>query len=335
MDSYTQKRISEYNEILGRFDDLIAFEALRELGVFFLVLEGPMSLEALAAATSTHPERLRPFIDLVVNLGFLQRTVVGVGLLPGDEAVFGPEGPCGPNVQPGTLEAMTRRRGQAVSVLKSNTPLPSAATGGDVEQEKRDEFYAHVHAYSRTIAVEVAQILGHEGVRRIADLGCGPGTYTAALLDRCPQASSVSLDRPLARDFVTRLLDEAGHGDRSEFFAGDMLTDDFGDGFDLILGSEIIHNFGIEQNRVLIGRATERLQSGGRLAIKDAWVESDRSGPLSALRFGIALAIFAEHGGVYSSAEVVEWMNEAGLVYEDTHMLESNPGCYVVVGRKP
>jgi SAM-dependent methyltransferase len=334
MDSYTRNRVLAYNEILGRLDDLVALESVRELGIFALLLHGPMSLQEIASSTSTNPERLRPFIDLVVKLGFLLRTVDGIALLPGDEAVFGPQGPCGEDVQPGSLEAMTRRRGQAVSILRHDTPLASAATGHDVEQEKRDEFLAHVHAYSRTTAIEVAQILGHDGVRRIADLGCGPGTYTAALLDRCPHASSVSVDRAQAKDFVTRVLKEAGHADRSEFFAGDMLKDDFGHGFDLILGSEIVHNFGVEQNRLLVRRAAERLKAGGCLAIKDAWVEPDRSGPLAALRFGVALAIFAHKGTVYTSAEVVEWMSEAGLTYESTHRLESNPDVYVVVGRK-
>jgi hypothetical protein len=129
MDSYTRNRVLAYNEILGRLDDLVALESVRELGIFALLLHGPMSLQEIASSTSTNPERLRPFIDLVVKLGFLLRTVDGIALLPGDEAVFGPQGPCGEAVQPGSLEAMTRRRGQAVSILRHDTPLASYHCG--------------------------------------------------------------------------------------------------------------------------------------------------------------------------------------------------------------
>ena len=207
--------------------------------------------------------------------------------------------------------------------------------GGDIDQAKRDAFFEQVHAYSQRVAAEVAELLGADEIRRIADLGCGPGTYSMALLDRCPQASAVLVDRPMAANFIGALAERSGHQARTEFIPGDMLSDDFGADFDLVLGSEIIHNFGAAQNRQLLRRIAERLRPGGRVAIKDAWVEADRSGPLGALRFGLALALFSPEGGLYAAAEVIEWMADAGLVHEATHRLTTNPGSYVVVGRAP
>jgi SAM-dependent methyltransferase len=321
-----QQRTAMYNEVLDRLDDLVALESLRSLGVFHRLLEGPLPLGQLVQGGES-PARLRPFLDLVVQLGFLQRKGETYSLVPGDEAMF--QDPCGLGC--GDLLLYLKRRGSAVEVLRSDQPLESGSTGGSVTQEMRTHFLSHVHSLSGDVAEEVASLLSDRSIRRIADLGCGPGTYTVSLLQRFREAEAVMVDRPNTAAYVQALCEAEGVGDRASFWAADILEEDYGSGYDLILLSEVIHNFGPPANRALLEGIARRLAPGGIVAIKD----DDSRGSLRNLRFGVALAIFSSNGGLYSESEVLGWLESSGLRHLESTHLKTSPGKYLILAEKP
>ena len=334
MDPILKARIRDYDSILSGLDNLVALEAVRELGIFELLLAGARSSQQLAETVGASPKRLGPFLDLVVHLGFLRKEGEQYALVAGDEELFDPEGPCAGRLGVGSLSNFLRRRGSAVDVLRNDEAVKAAATGGSVGEEKRNSFLAHAHSRSGEVAAEVASLIARPEVQRIADLGCGPGTYTVALLRACPEATAVMVDREETQSFVRSLLAERGLEDRASFVGADYLEDDFGTDFDLVLISENIHNLGEEDNQRLIQRVADRLAPGGRVVVKDRSIETDRSGPVDALQFAVALAIFADQGGVYSADEVMGWTLAAGLSFEATLKLQQVRGAYLVVARK-
>ena len=335
MNDRVQRRIQHYDSILNRLDDLIALEAIQELGIFRLLLDEARSGPELAEATGCSAKRLAPFLDLVVQLGFLSRVCDLYALIPGDSEVFDPESAHGGVLGFGNLNRYLGRRARAVDVLRSDTPVPSAATGGKVSRELQVEFLGSIHRASVTAAQEVATILARWPSGRLADLGCGAGTYTAAWLRQHPESQALAVDSHGESDFVARIGEESGVADRMTFMQGDMLSDDFGTGFDIVLGSEIIHNFSPEQNRLLFQRIAQRLRPGGILVIKDTELDDDKLGPQDILRFRLALAIFSEQGDIYSEAQVLGWMKEAGLCHEITYALRSRPGSYLIIASRP
>ena len=327
-------RLDAYDAIVSQMDDIVALESLRQVGAYGHLIHGSMTSGALAEVTGTSEARLRVFLDLVVHLGFLRRDGDAYALIPGDEELFDPQGPYAATQGTGDLAHYTRRRGSAVQVLRSDEPLASVATGGEVDEAARDAFYAHVHVRSRDVAQEVAALVDPSGVKRIADLGCGPGTYALELLKRCPDAHATLVDRPNARGFIERLAEEWGLADRVTFLGVDMVDGEYGADFDVVLLSEVIHNFGDRRNQSMIRQVSSRLRPGGRVLIKDCDIAADRSGPKRALRFALALAIFAPEGGIYPATDVMRWLTEAGLSHEITYGLRALPDNYLVVGRK-
>ena len=126
MDKQIQKRIDAYWEVISGFDRMIALESVREVGVFEQLLQGPRTAQALAQATGTAPARLTPFLDIVAQMGFLRRLDEGYELVPGDAPIFDPSGPYAGGLGTGGLDRFTEKRGKAVEVLRSDTPMKSA-----------------------------------------------------------------------------------------------------------------------------------------------------------------------------------------------------------------
>lgn len=218
--------------------------------------------------------------------------------------------------------------------MRDNRSLPIAGVGGEADEEQRARFQWWLHRRSIDAARGLARLVAHPSVERIADLGCGVGTYAAELLEACPSATAVLVDRPNGGRAVAEFMGEAGLSDRAEFIGGDFLRDDFGDDFDLIVISNVLHCQSPRDNKLLLRRAAAALRPGGRLVVKDLAIAEDRSGPTRALRFGAMMALFSDDGAVHRPSEVSEWLEEAGLQTGLPTPIPEATNSYALVARR-
>jgi 3-hydroxy-5-methyl-1-naphthoate 3-O-methyltransferase len=94
---------------------------------------------------------------------------------------------------------------------------------------------------------------------------------------------------------------------------GDMLCDDFGSGYDLIMLNAICHMFSEEQNRKIFRRARQALAPGGRLVAQDFILKPDKTGPQHAALFSLNMLVGTQAGAAYSEPEYTNWMRDAGF----------------------
>lgn len=332
-------RIRAFDAVCGMATDTMALLAVAEVGVFQALLASPATAAELGTRCGVSGWRLGPLLDRVAANGFLRKTGrADVGdeyaLVPGDEGLF-QAGPDNEALSFATVETTFLRLSRGVEVLRTDEPIVIAGTGGDAPAEERGRFLRYLHERSAPGAVEVAEILCGEPVTCVADLGSGLGTYAAALLHRSPQATAVLVDRPNATDLVNDFLGESGLADRARFVGGDFLSDDFGDGFDLAVVSNIAHNVGSEGTIALLKRLHDRIVPGGRVAVKDLMVQDDRLSPASAGRFALLMAMVTPRGGVFPASEVATWLEAAGFRVVSNQTLVVAEGSYLVVGQRP
>jgi cyclopropane fatty-acyl-phospholipid synthase-like methyltransferase len=114
---------------------------------------------------------------------------------------------------------------------------------------------------------------------------------------------------PLTREYVSK----AGVAAQVSVRDGDMLHDDFGSGYDLIMLNAICHMFSEEQNRALFRRARKALAPNGRLAVQDFILNPEKTGPLQAALFSVNMLTGTEAGASYSEPEYTAWMRAAGF----------------------
>ena len=153
-------------------------------------------------------------------------------------------------------------------------------------------FIAGMQRNAKDRAPLVVKAIGTEGVHRILDLGGGSGAYSIAFAKASPEVRCEILDLaevvPLTSDYIQK----AGVSAQVTVRAADMLLDDLGTGYDLVMLNAICHMFSEEQNRHLFRRARKALAPNGRLVMQDFVLNPQKTGPTAG---GV---IFAEHAGI-------------------------------------
>jgi cyclopropane fatty-acyl-phospholipid synthase-like methyltransferase len=120
---------------------------------------------------------------------------------------------------------------------------------------------------------------------------------------------------PVTARVARKNIKAAGLQDRIRTISGDFLEDNLGrDRYDAALVSNIVHIYGPDKNLETIKKVHCALRSGGRIIIKDLLVNENRDGPFHPLMFGLTMLMFTDGGDTYTTAEITEWLREAGFI---------------------
>ncbi len=174
-------------------------------------------------------------------------------------------------------------------------------------------FIAGMDRNARARAPFLVQALGTAGVRRILDLGGGSGAYSIAFAKASSAVRCEILDVPEVVPLTAEYVDKARVSAQVSLRSGDMLTDDLGSGYDIVMLNAICHMFSGEQNQQLFRRARQALAPNGRLVVQDFILNTDKTGPLHAALFSLNMLVATDHGASYSETEYSGWMKNAGF----------------------
>ena len=211
------------------------------------------------------------------------------------------------------------RRGTRVPIYQDSSP------------EWTPNFIAGMQRNSKDRAPTVVKAVGTTGVRRILDLGGGSGAYSIAFAKACPDVNCEILDLPEVVPLTAEYVRKAGVAAQVTMRAGDMLRDNFGSGFDIIMLNAICHMFSEEQNLDIFCRARQALAPNGRLVVQDFILDPDMTGPQHAVLFSVNMLVGTEAGASYSEVEFTSWMKAAGLT--EVHRIKLPGPSDLIVGR--
>jgi hypothetical protein len=164
---------------------------------------------------------------------------------------------------------------------------------------------------ARNVAPLLAQRHPLPQARVLLDVGGGTGLYSIAFLQHNPHLRAIVWDRPEVLKVAAELAAEHGVPDRLECKPGDMFQDAV-PGADVVLLSNVLHDWDVPECRALIQRCAAMLPRGGQLLIHDVFLDDTMDGPLSIALYSAALFCLTE-GRAYSGAEYRSWLQEAGL----------------------
>ncbi|MGA7566699.1 MAG: methyltransferase [Terriglobales bacterium] len=186
-------------------------------------------------------------------------------------------------------------------------------TARDDNPEWTHNFIAGMQRNAKGRAPIVVQALGISGVRRLLDLGGGSGAYSIAFAKASPDVQCQIIDLPEVLPLTDGYVSQAGVSSQVHLRAGDMLQDDFGSGYDIIMLNAICHMFSEQQNRGIFRQAHQALAPNGRLVVQDFILNPEKTGPLHAALFSLNMLVGTETGASYSEYEYTEWMKAAGF----------------------
>ena len=232
-----------------------------------------------------------------------------------------------------------------VELLKTNRPLGSGDDGGGVgfiyrdgmkSQMEQSEAARHLTlslaGRARNVAPCLAERLPLNGDEVLVDVGGGTGIYSFALLQKHPGLRVSVIDRPEVLRVAEEFAAEHGVAGQVELRPGDMFADELPGDADVILLSNILHDWDVPECRQLVQRCAAALKPGGRLLIHDVFLNDALDGPLPIALYSASLFSLTE-GRAYSGAEYRKWLSEAGLSPSDA-IIPTLVHCGVLEGRK-
>jgi (2Fe-2S) ferredoxin/predicted O-methyltransferase YrrM len=280
-----------------------------ELDIFTAVGEGA-NVEVVGTKVHANPRAVGTLLNALVSLGLLLKNGDDYRNTP-ESTRFFVQG-SKDNHRNGLLHSANiwHRWSMLTEAVRLGARVP--IDRADAPEWTRN-FIAGMQRNARIRAPLVVKALGTAGVRRILDLGGGSGAYSIAFAKASPDLHSEILDLPEVLPLTAEYVSQAGVSAQVDLRAGDMLHEDLGSGYDIILLNAICHMFSAQQNQEIFRRARQALAPNGRLAVQDFILNPDKAGPQHAALFSLNMLVGTDAGATYSELEYTGWMKAAGL----------------------
>jgi len=133
---------------------------------------------------------------------------------------------------------------------------------------------------AKNVAPILAQLVNLDSAQLLLDVGGGSGIYSIACLQKNQGLRAIVWDRPEVLKVAQEVANAYDVAQRLECRPGDMFCDPFPAGVDVILLSNVLHDWDVPECRALVKRCADALPSGGRLLIHDVFLNDTLDGPL-------------------------------------------------------
>jgi hypothetical protein len=197
----------------------------------------------------------------------------------------------------------------------------------------RDLFWGGMYSLSSYTAVQLAKVFDFGSVRRLLDVGGGGAAYDIELCRLNSHLRATVFDLLFVCDLTRERVEAAGLSDRIEFVSGDFFADALPGGHDVVVLSNILHDWDEKDVRRILAVCAEALDSGGYLLVCESFVADDKNGPPLAALMSLNMLV-ETWGRNYTAAEYSAWMRDAGLVTEGVRPLDGPGANGVLVARK-
>ncbi|MGH8546582.1 MAG: methyltransferase [Gammaproteobacteria bacterium] len=290
-----------------------------ELKVFGTLCEaGPLDAEQLRERLDLHPRSARDFFDALVALGMLARTDGQYSNTPETDLFLDP---AKPTYMGGILEMGSVRLygfwGSLTEALRTGQPQSEVKTGGDffevlyADPEKLAQFTGAMTGLSRAAGDAIAAKFPWRDYGSVIDIGCAQGAVVVAIATVHDHLTGGGFDLPPVEPIFNSYVAKFGPADRLTFTPGNFFEDPLPKADVLIMG-HILHDWGMDQKRLLLQKAYDALPEGGALIVYEALIDDDRRENAFGLLMSLNMLIEGL-GFDFTGADCRGWMADTGF----------------------
>lgn len=325
--AFTDEPVSDPLPLYRLRDGLMAVDllaaAVSHLNLFSWLAEHPATLGAMCAHFEMHTRPADVLLTLCSALGLVTQAggVFHLTVRAREHLVDGSPWCLKPyydtlKKRPQTLEFL--------QVLKSGKPANwssnhSAAWTQAMESDAfASEFTAAMDCRGVLLAPALAKRLDLSEHQAVLDVAGGSGIYACALTALHPNMRAAVFERPPVDRIARNSIEKRGMQDRVDVIAGDMFVDELPGGFDVVLLSNVLHDWEDAVAESIVAKAARALPTGGMLVVHDAFLNADKRGPLPVAQYS-ALLMHSTEGRCYSVGEVRIWLENHGLEWRGHH----------------
>jgi hypothetical protein len=292
-----------------------------ELGVFSELADaGPLDAETLRGRLGLHERSATDFFDALVALGMLERADGRYSNTPATEVFLDRSKP---SYVGGILEMANARLypfwGTLTEGLRTGELQNEAKGGGEpffeklyADPERLAEFARAMSAISTGAAHAIAAKFPWQDRQTVIDVGCAEGAVPVQIARAHDHITGGGFDLPQLAPIFEEHVAQFGLGGRLSFTAGDFFAGPLPQADVLVMG-HILHDWDLDEKRVLLQKAHDALPDGGALIVYDAIIDDDRRDNAFGLLMSLNMLIETPGGFDYTGADCLEWMQETGF----------------------
>jgi hypothetical protein len=291
-----------------------------ELGLFSELADaGALDGEELRNRLGLHERSARDFFDALVALGMLEREDGRYANTPATDVFLDR---AKPSYMGGILEMANARLygfwGSLTEGLRTGEAQNEAKGGEDffgelyADPARLAQFASAMSGVSGGAAQAIAAKFPWQDHKSVIDIGCAEGAVPVQIALAHEHMGGGGFDLPPLAPIFEQYVAGVGLGERLSFTAGDFFADPLPEADVLVMG-HILHDWDMDEKRVLLRKAHEALPEGGALIVYDAMIDDERRGNAFGLLMSLNMLIETPGGFDYTGADCRGWIEEAGF----------------------
>lgn len=294
------------------------------MGLFTHLAKGELSGNDIKEKLGLHDRALYDFLDTLVALGFLKRTGIKENARYSntkDTALFLDKNK--PSYVGGMLEMANNRLypfwNDLEEGLKTGKPQNETKTGGApvfealyANEQKLREFLKAMGGIQMGNFMVFSKAFDFTNYKTHCDVGGAGGYLAAQVAMNNSHMKCVSFDLPPVEPVAKENIDMMGLSDRASAQSGDFLNEDLPKA-DVITMGNILHDWGINDKKMLIKKAYDALPQGGALVVIESIIDDNRSENAFGLMMSLNMNIETPEGFDFSASDFDSWAKECGF----------------------
>ncbi len=290
-----------------------------ELGLFTQLAKGPLTAEELRGRLKLHERSARDFFDALVALGMLERKDDRYSNTPETDLFLDR---AKATYIGGMLEMANERLypfwGHLTEGLRTGQPQNEAKAGQNfftalyADPVRLDHFLKAMTGVSMGAALAIAKQFPWKNHRTFVDIGAAQGNVPVQIALAHHHLTGGGMDLPVVRPIFEAYVRTHGLSNRLTFHAGDFFKDPLPPADVYVMG-HILHDWNLEEKRLLLRKVYEALPPGGALIVHEAIIDDERKRNAFGLLMSVNMLIETPGGFDYTGADCMGWMREAGF----------------------
>lgn len=327
----TPERI--FNTMIA-FQETEALKAAIELDIFTAIADGANTAATLAAKTGASERGVRILCDYFTIKEFLTKKGNEYSLTQESAVFLNRHSPAYLATMIDFLASPWSRKnfgGLTEAVRKGGT----ANVTGD-HTKPHEEVWVNFARSMAPLTIPTAEFIaglagGTEGKPcKVLDIAAGHGMYGITVAKRNPNAQVVAVDWPAVLEVAKENAAKSGVAARHTARPGSAFETDFGDDYDFVLLTNILHHFDIPTCEKLMRRVHAALKPSGKALTLEFVPNEDRVTPPIAAAFSLVMLAGTDAGDAYTFAQYEKMFRDAGFAKTTLHPVPEMPQQVVI-----